>query len=214
MTVSTQRRGMIIVLSSPSGAGKSTLAHMILQHNPHITMSISVTTRIPRRGEQEGVDYYFISEQEFHQRNDRGDLLESAQVFDHYYGSPRTPVFEALESGTDVLFDIDWQGAQQLRAAGKDAISIFILPPSRAELEQRLRRRSTDSEEVIARRMSKADQEISHFKEYDWVLVNRDLDATFEQIVQIIATERLRLHRQPNVSEFAKGLLSPDFASK
>ena len=205
----TTRAGMIIVLSSPSGAGKSTLSRMLLERDDALSLSVSVTTRAARDGEQDGKHYHFIDQADYDRLAATGALLEYAQVFDHYYGTPKQPVMEALEQGRDILFDIDWQGTQQIHSAlPNDVVRIFILPPSRAELENRLRKRAQDAPEVIARRMHKADQEISHFQEYDWVLINRDLEATCKQIQQIIATERQRLRRQPEIYSFAKSLLS------
>lgn len=216
MTVASllNRRGMIIVLSSPSGAGKSTLVRMLRDNDPGLVLSISVTTRAPRPGEIEGTDYYFIDDKEYHHRVARGELLEQARVFNHYYGTPRTPVMENLKNGIDVLFDIDWQGTQQLAISlPKDILRIFILPPSRDILHQRLLNRSQDSAEVIAHRMSTVDQEISHFNEYDYVVVNNTLEDAYNEIVNIIATERLRLHRRPELHAFAQSLLSADFVN-
>jgi len=193
------RRGLLFVLSSPSGAGKSTIARRLLDADPEMTLSVSATTRAMREGEIEGVHYFFVSLERFNQMVAERGMLEHARVFGNAYGSPRAPVEAAIEAGRDVLFDVDWQGAQQLRSSdlGRAVVSVFILPPSMAELERRLRARAADSEEVIARRMSEAREEISHWAEYDYVLINDDLDACYSRIETIIAAERLRRDRQP-----------------
>jgi len=202
------RRGLLFVLSSPSGAGKSTLSKMLLAGDRDISLSVSATTRPPRPGEVDGIDYHFVSVARFEQMVAAGDFLEWAHVFGNRYGTPRAPVEAMLAQGRDVLFDIDWQGAQQLRqAAGEDVARIFILPPSIAELERRLRSRGTDSNEVIAARMDRARAEIGHWSEYDYVLINRDLGACFEQVCTILGAERLRLARQLGMTEFTRGLM-------
>jgi guanylate kinase len=201
------RRGLMLVLSSPSGAGKTTLSRMLLDRDTGLEMSISVTTRPKRPGEVSGVDYHFIEPTEFNLQVNRRELLEWAKVFGHYYGTPRAPVEAALATGRDVLFDIDWQGTQQLEErAREDLVSIFILPPSTRELERRLRVRAQDSAEEVARRMAKAADEMSHWAEYDYIIVNRDLDRSLAQVQAILQAERLRRERQIGLHEFVKGL--------
>ncbi|MEM9796449.1 MAG: guanylate kinase [Pseudomonadota bacterium] len=202
------RRGLAVILSSPSGAGKSTLARRLMTWDETLSFSVSATTRPPREGEVEGVHYYFKSRDDFGRMILDGDLLEHAEVFGNHYGSPRAPVEAALSAGRDVIFDIDWQGGQQIRnsALGRDVVSIFILPPSIAELERRLQGRGSDSAEVIARRMAKSEAEISHWAEYDYVLVNDDVDACEERLRTILAAERLRRDRQPWLTDFTRGL--------
>src|SRR5437868_7120220 len=186
------RRGLILVLSSPSGAGKTTLSRKLLSADAMIDLSISVTTRRQRFGEVDGRDYHFIDRTRFDAMAARNELLEWAEVFGHYYGSPRAPVEEALSQGRDMLFDIDWQGTQQLREkVGRDLVSIFVLPPSIPDLEQRLRNRAQDSEEVIHARMAKAADEMSHWAEYDYVVINSDIDHAFADVQAILAAERL-----------------------
>jgi guanylate kinase len=203
-----ERRGVMLILSSPSGAGKTTLAERILAKDPHIALSVSATTRQPRPGEVHGEDYFFISQEEFFRMRDAGQFLESAYVFGNYYGTPRAQVFSMLQNGTDVLFDIDWQGAQQLDAvAGGDVVKIFILPPSRAELERRLRLRAQDPEEVVRARMAKADAEMSHWAEYDYVLINYDLDESEVMIRSILMAERLRRRRQIGLPTIIKKMI-------
>ena len=205
----SQRRGVMFVLSSPSGAGKTTMTRRLLAQDPGIAMSVSVTTRQPRPGERDGEDYYFITKDRFAELEADGQLLEHARVFDNYYGTPRAPVEEALSQGKDIVFDIDWQGAQQLaEASADDLVKIFILPPNMRELEQRLRTRAQDSDEVIARRMSKSEAEISHWAEYDYVLVNENIDRAMGELLSIVTAERMRRKRQPWLSGFVKRLVS------
>jgi guanylate kinase len=203
-----QRRGLLIILSSPSGAGKSTLAKSLRTWDPTIRFSVSATTRPPRPGEEDGREYYFRSRDSFLQMVAQGEMLEHAEVFGNLYGSPRAPVETAISSGQDVLFDIDWQGGQQIRNSGlgKDVVSIFVLPPSIAELESRLRGRGQDSDTVIAGRMQKSQAEISHWAEYDYVLVNRDVDIAAEELRTILRAERMRRERQPGLNEFVRRL--------
>ena len=202
------RRGLLIILSSPSGAGKSTLARRLMAWDPTLKFSVSATTRAPRPGEVEGRDYFFRSRAEFERMVAEGEMLEHAEVFGNFYGSPRAPVEAAMAAGRDTLFDIDWQGGQQIRNSvlGKDVVSIFVLPPSIAELERRLRLRAQDSDAVIAGRMAKSEAEISHWAEYDYVLINDDLDRTEADLRTILSAERLRRDRQPGLSDFVRGL--------
>jgi guanylate kinase len=204
------RRGLLIVLSSPSGAGKSTISRMLLDADGDVTMSISATTRPKRSGETDGVDYHFVDDVQFDRMIDAGEFVEWAPVFGHRYGTPKAPVKDALREGRDILFDIDWQGTQQLAAAmGEDLVSLFLLPPSMPELERRLRVRGTDTEAVIADRMSRAAGEISHWPEYEYVLVNRDMDECLSQVRAIIAAERLKTRRQTNLVPFVRNLVGP-----
>jgi guanylate kinase len=204
-----QRRGLMLVLSSPSGAGKTTLSRKLLDIDGSITMSVSATTRAPRIGEQEGKDYFFVSPSMFAQMADGGAFLEHALVFGHQYGTPKEPVMLALAKGRDVLFDIDWQGTQQLRQqAGDDLVSIFVLPPSHAELERRLRARAQDAEDVVQARMAKANNEISHWAEYDYVVINDDLESTLAKIRTILDAERMRRGRQTGIPAFVGKLTS------
>ena len=201
------RRGLMLVLSSPSGAGKTTLSRRLLAADAEIELSVSVTTRLPRTGEVDGRDYYFIDRPRYDEMVQGGELLEWAEVFNHCYGTPRAPVERALAEGRDVLFDIDWQGTQQLSASARaDLVTIFILPPSIAELERRLRGRALDSDEVIHARMSKAADEMSHWAEYDYVLINQDLDQTFAKLRTILEAERLRRGRQAGLLDFVRSL--------
>ncbi|MFQ5563474.1 MAG: guanylate kinase [Parvularculaceae bacterium] len=205
------RRGLMFVLSSPSGAGKTTLANRLLTNNDDVVLSISATTRTRRRGEVHGCDYHFLSEDEFARMRDNEEFLESANVFGNHYGTPRAPVEEALRQGKDVLFDIDWQGAQQLsEAAGDDVVKVFILPPDRAELERRLRERAQDTEQVVQTRMAKADSEMSHWAEYDYVIVNTDLDESERLLETILAAERLKRRRQVGLAKIVKTLMGDD----
>ena len=200
-------RGLLLVLSSPSGAGKSSISRALMARNPDIAMSISATTRAPRPGEVDGRDYHFIDKPRFEEMVAAGQFLEHARVFDNYYGTPKPPVEAALADGKDVLFDVDWQGTQQLaQNARDDLVSIFILPPSLPELERRLLGRAQDSVEVVAKRMAKAGDEMSHFPEYQYVVVNTDLDASVEAVDTILAAERLKRHRQIGLADFVNGL--------
>jgi guanylate kinase len=202
-----ERRGLLIVLSSPSGAGKSTLSRLLMDVDDDITMSVSATTRPKRPGEEDGVHYHFVDDSRFDQMVEAGEFVEWAPVFGHRYGTPKAPVKSALRHGRDILFDIDWQGTQQLKAAmGEDLVSIFLLPPSMAELERRLRSRKTDSDSTIADRMSRAQAEISHWPEYEYVLVNEDTDLCLEQIRSIVAAERLKQKRHTNLVAFTRSL--------
>lgn len=201
------RRGLMFVLSSPSGAGKSTIARGLLESDRDLTLSISVTTRQRRASEIDGVHYKFLTVKQFQTMRDQGELLEWAQVHGNYYGTPRAPVEEALSKGRDILFDIDWQGTLQLYdAARQDVVSVFILPPSMAELKARLERRAEDSADVIARRLENARDEIDHWHEYDYVLINDDLDQTFHQVEKILAAERLRRERNIGMGWFVDRL--------
>jgi guanylate kinase len=201
------RRGMMLVLSSPSGAGKTTLAKRLLETDPNFTMSVSVTTRPKRPSEVHGQDYVFVSQAEFAQKAQRGELLEHATVFGNSYGTPREPVEQALAQGRDILFDIDWQGTQQLKEkAREDVVSVFILPPSRAELERRLRSRAQDPADVVAQRMAKANDELSHWAEYDYVVVNNDIRIAEAKIAHIVESERHKRTRQTGLSEFVRTL--------
>lgn len=203
MTKNIERRGLLLVLSSPSGAGKSTLSRLLLKEDKNITLSVSMTTRTPRPGEQPGVDYNFVSTAEFEDLVKQDGFLEHAKVFDNYYGTPAAPVERAIEEGRDVLFDIDWQGTQQLsQKVAKDLVRVFILPPSKQELERRLKERAQDSAEVVARRMSKANQEISHWAEYDYIIVNDDLGQAEQQLFSILQAERLKRVRQTGLVSF------------
>jgi len=201
------RRGLMVVLSSPSGAGKTTISRRLLQRDSGLTLSISLTTRRMRPGETAGVDYIFVDAAEFARRVALGELLEHASVFGNDYGTPRAPVEQTLSRGSDVLFDIDWQGTQQIaQALPEDLVSIFVLPPTVADLERRLRARAQDSDEEVARRMAKASDEMSHWAEYDYVVVNRDLDRAFGDVRAILAAERLKRERLPGLSAFVRGL--------
>ncbi len=201
-----QRRGLMLVLSSPSGAGKTTLSRLLLDDDANLEMSISSTTRPARSNEVNGRDYHFISDAEFAHHVGTDAFLEHAAVFGHRYGTPKAPVMEALAKGHDVLFDIDWQGTQQLKQQRDDVVSIFVLPPSRRELERRLRARALDADDVVSRRMAKANDEISHWAEYDYVVVNRDVEEALQQIKTILAAERLKRGRQVGIRDFVKAL--------
>ena len=201
------RRGLMLVLSSPSGAGKTSISRKLLELDGEIEMSVSVTTRPKRPGEVAGRDYHFIERTQFDLMVNRRELLEHAKVFDHYYGTPKKPVETQLAAGRDVLFDIDWQGTQQLKEAARDdLVSVFILPPSTGELERRLKTRAQDSPAVVARRMSKAAGEMSHWPEYDYIVVNHAFDQSVVQVHAILTAERMRRHRQVGLPTFVKGL--------
>jgi guanylate kinase len=206
--ITVPRRGLLIILSSPSGAGKSTLARRLMGWDPSLSFSVSATTRAPRSGEVDGTDYHFLDEARFKTMVADGAMLEHAHVFGNFYGSPMAPVAEAIDAGRDVLFDIDWQGAQQIRnsALGRHTLSIFILPPSIPELKRRLETRGQDGPEVIAKRMQKSWDEISHWDGYDYVLVNDDLDTSFERLKTIVTAERLRREQQPGLAGHVRRL--------
>jgi guanylate kinase len=201
------RRGLMLVLSSPSGAGKTTLSRKLLEEDKRVALSVSVTTRKMRPGEKDGHDYHFIDRRRFDAMVEKNELLEWAEVFDNYYGTPAKPVMDALVAGRDVLFDIDWQGTQQLRdQARNDMASVFVLPPSIPELERRLHTRAQDDYETIHRRMAKAADEMSHWAEYDYVVINRDFAQAFAEVKAILAAERLKRARQPGLYDFVRGL--------
>jgi guanylate kinase len=207
MSQDIKRRGLMLVLSSPSGAGKSTLARGLLESDDGIFMSVSATTRAPRATETEGKDYFFVTPERFETMASDGALLEHANVFDHRYGTPRAPVTAALDAGRDVLFDIDWQGTQQLKErAREDLVSVFILPPSHDELERRLKTRAQDADDIVAKRMAKAASEISHWPEYDYVVLNRDVARALGEIKSILQAERARRTRLVGVGEFVAAL--------
>ena len=200
-----QRRGLLMVLSSPSGAGKTTLARALREADPDIGMSVSVTTRPPRPGEVDGQDYHFVYEARFAHMRDNNELLEWARVFDNFYGTPRADVEASVAAGHDVLFDIDWQGAQQLSQKMKhDVVRVFILPPSVGALSERLSNRAQDSDDVVRRRMEKASAEISHWPEYDYVIVNADLDSSLQGLVAILRAERLKRERLDGLTAFVR----------
>jgi guanylate kinase len=202
-----ERRGLMFVLSSPSGAGKTTLARELMSKVAGLQMSVSVTTRPMRPGEVEGKDYFFIDKQRFDAMVKNNELLEHAPVFDHFYGTPRAPVEAALSAGRDVLFDIDWQGTQQLREkARQDVVSVFILPPSAADLEKRLHTRAQDSDAVIRSRMSRASHEMSHWAEYDYIVINRSIEEAFAEVQAILKAERLRRDRRTGLTGFVRKL--------
>ncbi|MCV2889965.1 guanylate kinase [Ruegeria aquimaris] len=206
----TDRRGLLIILSSPSGAGKSTLARRLMAWDPGLKFSVSATTRAPRPGEEHGREYFFLTEEQFKGQVRRGEMLEHAHVFGNFYGSPAGPVRDTIDAGQDVLFDVDWQGEIQIRNSdlGKHALSIFILPPSIRELRRRLESRGQDSAEVISRRMLKSWDEISHWGYYDYVLINDDLDSTEEKLKTIVSAERMRRIQQPALQEHVRKLQS------
>ena len=204
------RRGLLIILSSPSGAGKSTISRMLLDADPDVRMSISATTRPKRPGEADDVDYHFVDDAEFDRLVAAGEFVEWAPVFGYRYGTPKAPVKQALKDGRDILFDIDWQGTQQLHSAmGEDLVRIFILPPSMPELERRLHARGTDPESVIAERMQRAAGVISHWAEYDYVLVNDDMDGCLASVRTIVAAERLKRSRRIGLVTFVRDLVGP-----
>lgn len=202
-----ERRGLMLVLSSPSGAGKTTISRQLLARDQNLTMSVSATTRPMRSGEIDGVDYLFVEPTEFNLMINRRELLEYAKVFDNYYGTPTVAVEKALSIGKDVIFDIDWQGSQQIaERAREDLVSIFILPPSTAELDRRLHNRAQDTEKVVLARMAKAPSEMSHYAEYDFIVVNYNVEESVAQVEAIIAAERLRRHRMIGLTDFVKRL--------
>lgn len=204
------RRGLLFVLSSPSGAGKTTLARRLLAEDGDINMSVSTTTRAPRPGEVNGHDYDFVDVETFEKMVEHNDFIEWAHVFGHRYGTPREQIERGVEEGQDFLFDIDWQGTQQLyQQLGRDVVRVFILPPSIAALEARLRSRGTDSDDIIASRMDRARDEISHWDAYDYVLVNDDIDVCFAEVRAILVAERLKRRRQTGIIEFARKLIHP-----
>jgi guanylate kinase len=203
----THNRGLILILSSPSGAGKTTLSRLLLQRHPQLTLSISATTRPQRPGEVDGKDYHFVTKEAFDTMIQNQALMEYASVFGNHYGTPRAPVEDALDAGHDMLFDIDWQGAQQIKlSARKDMVSVFILPPSIEELNRRLVARQTDDMGVIQKRMDGARQEISHWAEYDYVIINQDIHQSLDQISAIMTAEKLRRSRQTHLPDFIRGL--------
>jgi guanylate kinase len=202
-----ERRGLMFVLSSPSGAGKTTLSRLLIERMPGLKMSVSATTRTKRPGEVEGRDYLFVEKVRFEEMVRRNELLEWATVFDNRYGTPRAPVEAALSKGEDVLFDIDWQGTQQLREKARaDVVSVFILPPSAADLEKRLHSRAQDSHEVIGGRMSRASHEMSHWAEYDYIVINHEIDAAFAEVQSILKAERLKRERRIGLTAFVREL--------
>jgi guanylate kinase len=202
-----ERRGLMFVLSSPSGAGKTTLSRLLMDRMPELSLSVSVTTRPMRPGEVDGRDYYFIDKKKFDAMSNNGELLEFAPVFDNFYGTPRAPVEAALTAGQDVLFDIDWQGTQQLREKARDdVVSVFILPPSAADLEKRLHTRAQDSDAVIKGRMSRAAHELSHWAEYDYIVINHDVDDAFAEVQSILKAERLKRERRTGLTTFVREL--------
>lgn len=205
------RRGLMLILSSPSGAGKTTISRMLLERDPHIRNSVSCTTRAPRPGEVDGKDYHFVSQDQFDRMAEDGEFLEWAHVFGKSYGTPKAQVKAGLKAGQDYIFDIDWQGTQQLyQKLERDVVRVFLLPPSIEELRRRLTGRGTDSAEIIAARMERARSEISHWDGYDYVVVNDDIDACFAKVKQILASERLRRARQTGLIGFVRGLMEPD----
>ncbi len=202
-----KRRGLMLVFSSPSGAGKTTISRKLLEKDDNLELSISATTRPRRPGEVNGQDYFFVSAEEFEAMVARGEMLEHAQVFDHRYGTPRGPVETALQAGQDVLFDIDWQGTQQVAdKAPRDLVRVFVLPPSTQELERRLYARARDPEEVVRSRMAKAADELSHWAEYDYIIVNHDIDQSLEEVQAILRAERLRRERRVGLRDFVEAL--------
>lgn len=203
MTKEIKRRGLLLVLSSPSGAGKSTLSRLLLEKDENISLSVSMTTRKPRPGEKDTIDYNFVTQENFAKLVAQNGFLEHAKVFDNYYGTPVAQVEQAMTEGRDVLFDIDWQGTQQLaQKAAKDLVRVFILPPSKNELARRLRERAQDSKEVVVKRMAKANQEISHWAEYDYIIVNDDVEKAEKQLFSILQAERLKRERQTGLISF------------
>ena len=212
MVMEIERNGLLVILSSPSGAGKSTLARRLMTWDPSLRFSVSATTRKPRPGEIEGEHYYFREPEQFRDMIAKGEMLEHAEVFGNFYGTPRGPVEEAMRAGRDTLFDVDWQGGQQIRASGlgPHVISIFVLPPSLVELERRLISRQQDTPEVIAGRMEKSRAEISHWAEYDYVIVNDDIERSTEALITILTAERLRRERQAGLGPFVRALMQEE----
>ncbi len=205
--IDIHRRGLMLVLSSPSGAGKTTLSRRLLESDGEITMSVSATTRKPRPGEEDGKDYHFLTTEDFGVMRNKGEFLEHAKVFDNYYGTPKGPVEEALSAGRDVMFDIDWQGTQQLEeSASSDLVKVFILPPSGHELEKRLNTRAQDPPDVVAGRMAKASDEISHYAEYDYIIVNDDVEKALAELTAILVAERVRRERRVGLRTFVQQL--------
>ena len=204
-----KRRGLIVILSSPSGAGKSTISRALIERDKNLTMSVSATTRQPRPGEIEGQDYYFVQKKVFETMVAKGQMLEHARVFDHFYGSPRRRPELSLSQGQDVIFDVDWQGTQQLSEnAAQDMVRIFILPPSMEELERRLHSRAQDSSEVVKKRMAEAVSEMSHYPEYDYIVVNKDLAESISKVESILVAERQRTERQISLHDFITDISS------
>lgn len=205
--IDIHRRGLMLVLSSPSGAGKTTLSRRLLESDGEITMSVSATTRKPRPGEENGKDYHFLTTEDFGVMRNKGEFLEHAKVFDNYYGTPKGPVEDALSAGRDVMFDIDWQGTQQLEeSASSDLVKVFILPPSGHELEKRLNTRAQDPPDVVAGRMAKASDEISHYAEYDYIIVNDDVEKALKELTAILVAERVRRERRVGLRTFVQQL--------
>ena len=206
--LNNERRGITLVLSSPSGAGKTSLSRKLLEKNKKLFLSVSCTTRPPRPGEVNESDYFFIEESKFNEMQKNNEFLESAKVFDHYYGTPKKPIMDALDSGMDILFDIDWQGTQQLmNSLQDDLIKVFVLPPSAKELERRLLQRNQDSDEIVKGRMSKASNEISHYAEYDYIIVNENFEESLSNIESIIIAEGLKRSRQIKIQDIIDNLL-------
>ncbi len=209
--IKIKRRGLLFILSSPSGAGKTTISRALLQQNTDLNVSVSVTTRTPRPGEVDGKDYHFITKDKFDQMVENEELLEHAKVFSNYYGTPLKPVEQSLASSEDIIFDIDWQGTQQLKQKlTNDLVTVFILPPSRDELERRLRARQQDDESIIRERMKKASNEISHYSEYDYIIVNNDLDSSIRRAQSILDAERSKRRRLTDLPEFVTTLIGED----
>jgi len=207
MTQDITRRGMLLVLSSPSGTGKSTLSRLVLEKDDNITLSVSMTTRPPRPGERDGVDYHFVTQAEFDDHVAKDGFLEHAKVFDNHYGTLAATVDQAIEEGRDVLLDIDWQGTQQLsQEVAKNLVRVFLLPPNKAELERRLKSRAQDSDEVVAKRMAKANHEISHWAEYDYIIINDNLEKAEQQLLSILQAERLKRRRQTGLVSFVRDI--------
>jgi guanylate kinase len=202
-----KHRGLMIVLSSPSGAGKTTISRVLMERDNNLTMSVSVTTRVPRPGEVEGQDYYFVDKATFETMVGEGNMLEHAKVFDNFYGTPKEPVEAALKAGSDVMFDVDWQGTQQLvENAAKDLVRVFIMPPSMEELERRLYARAQDSEEVVRKRLAEAVAEISHYPEYDYIVVNTDIDDSVNRVEAILIAERLKTTRLKGLQDLVSDI--------